>query len=81
MVQYAFKDGIEHPIVRSQHGNSKTFSTKPYVRTWSSTKEALKNASNELNAREIVHKVVKDDPGGLANSSSILGRRHEIDSK
>ena len=68
MVQYAFKD---HPIVRSQHGNSKTSSTKPYVRTWSSKKEALKNVSNELNPCVIAHKVVKDDLGGLANCSSI----------
>ena len=71
MVQYAFKDGIEHPIVRSQHGNSKTPSTKPYVRTWSSTMEALKSESNKLNPREAVHKVVKNDLGGLASCSSV----------
>ena len=41
MVQYAFKDGIEHPIVRSQHGNSKTSSTKPYVQYEGSFKECV----------------------------------------
>ena len=31
----------------------------------------MKSASNELNPREVVHKVVKDDLGGLASCSSV----------
>ena len=70
MVQYAFKYGIERPIVVKQRGNSRATPNKPFVRTWSSTKEAIKDASHELNPREVVQNVVTDDLGGLASCFS-----------
>lgn len=71
MVQYSFKSGVEKPVnMQRLHGNTKS-ATKPYIRTWSSTKGAIENAVKDLAPREVIHKVVSDDLGGLASCSGL----------
>ena len=45
--------------------------SKPYIRTWASTKESVKNASELVQPRDAVHKVIVDDLGGIAACSSV----------
>ena len=71
LVQYSFKSGIEQPIQRKRHGNSKNSSLKPYIRTCASTKESVRNASKQVQPRDAVHKVIADDLGGIASCSSV----------
>ena len=68
-VQYSFKGGKEHPILPRKHKNSK--STGPYVRTWQSTKDVMKQKFDEMNPREVVYKTVEDDFGGIASCSGL----------
>ena len=71
-VQYSFKNGVERPLKPKPHGNSKANSgAQHHIRTWESTKECVRNASKCLQPRETVHKVVKDDIGGIAACSSV----------
>ena len=71
LAQYSFKSGIEQPIQRKCHGNSKDSSSKPYIRTWASMKESVKNASELVQRHDAVHKVIVDDLGGIAACSSV----------
>ena len=65
-MQYYFKGGKEHPIERNRHGNSKRSQTE-YVRTWDSTKDLLKKASQGKAPREAVSHVVSKDLGGISS--------------
>ena len=51
------------------HGNSKDSSSKLYIRTWASTKESVRNASELVQPRDSVH--IVDDLGGIAACSSV----------
>ena len=54
--------------------------SKPYIRTWASTKESVKNASEQGQPCDAVHKVIADDLGGTAACSSVE-TFHVVDSK
>ena len=69
LVQYSFKGGNEHPIMLRPHKNSKAPS-KPYIRTWDSTKSMIKEAPKEMKPREVVYKTVAEDLGGISKCSS-----------
>lgn len=71
LVQYSFKGSKEHPILQRQHKNTKSRSRVPYVRTWESTKDLLKQKSSEMNPREVVHKTIADDLGGISSCSGL----------
>ena len=69
LLQYSFKGGREHSIEKNQHGNTKS-AGKPYLRTWASTKDAIKSATENLNPREVIYNVVNNELGGVARCSS-----------
>jgi hypothetical protein len=71
LVQYSFKSGIEKPLQTKLHGNSKNHSSAPYVRTWASTKESVKNASEVFQHRDALHKVIAEDLGGIATCATV----------
>lgn len=71
LVQYSFKSGVEKPLQTKLHGNSKNHSSAPYVRTWASTKESVKNASEVFQPRDALHKVIAEDLGGIATCASV----------
>ena len=57
-VQYYFKNGVEHTVEPAPHGNSKAKEKSHYVRTWQSTKDAIKNSAKL--PRKCVHDVIHD---------------------
>ena len=65
LIQYSFKSGVEHPVEPAPHGNSLKKDTQQYVRTWASTKEALRRESGRKYPREAVHDVVDRALGGM----------------
>jgi len=65
MVQYSFKGGIEHPIEPAPHGNSNKKRDTRFVRTWQSTKDALKQEAMANKPREAVHHTIQS-LGGIS---------------
>lgn len=58
LVQYSFCSGVEHVIQPHTHRNAKNTKSE-YVRTWESTKDAVKNLAETNKSREVVHQVIK----------------------
>ena len=61
VVQYYFKNGVEHVVEPAPHGNSKSREKSHYVRTWQSTKDTIVEGNNSAKLpRECIGDVIDD---------------------
>ncbi|CAB4007303.1 Hypothetical predicted protein, partial [Paramuricea clavata] len=68
---YYFTSEVEHNVEPAPHRNSKKKDTNHYVRTWESTKTAIKQESNSAKLpREAVHNVV-NKIGGVQSCAGL----------
>ena len=70
VVQYYFKNGVEHAVEPAPHGNGKSKEKSHYVRTWQSTKDTIVEGNNSAKLpreciRDVIDDVTEDSQSGL----------------
>ena len=69
-IKYEFVDALEHSILVKEHGNSKSCSV-PYLRTYKSTREQLKNVLKTGTGIKRSVSIVEEEMGDLEGCSSV----------